>query len=86
MKNNCFVHFAIEGENCTQYGIYNVEANLVMCACCGGIAFLDEGITILETMEMDFEAYDAIMDAFEEKKALEKAEEERSRKLKKEII
>lgn len=71
-KNNCFVHFIIEGESGSQYGIYNPEANLVMCACCGGILFLDEGVTILETMEMGFEAYDAIMDAFEEERLKKK--------------
>lgn len=85
MKDNCFVHFAIEGEDSTQYGIYNAEANLVMCACCGGIAFLDEGITILETMEMDFEAYDAIKDAFEEDRFWKRLKEKEA-EIKKEII
>ena len=35
MKENCFVRFAIEGEDGIQYGIYNSTANVVVCACCG---------------------------------------------------
>lgn len=66
MKENCFVHFAIKGEDGTQYGIYNHEANLVMCACCGSIYSLDEDITILRTTEIGLEAYDAIMEVFDE--------------------
>lgn len=72
MKDNCFVRFAIEGEDGVEYGIYNAEANLVMCACCGGIRFIDEGITILETTEMGLEAYDAIIDAFAENRFWER--------------
>lgn len=68
MKENCFIRFTIEGEDGVQYGICNPEANIIMCACCGGIYSLDESITILETMEMGLEAYDAIMDAFSEDK------------------
>lgn len=68
MKDNCFVHFAIEGEDGVEYGIYNPEANIIMCACCGGIYTPGDGITILETMEIGLEAYDAIMDAFAEDK------------------
>lgn len=68
MSENLFVRFAIGGEDGIQYGIYNTEANLVMCACCGGIYTPGDGITILETMEIGLEAYDAIMDAFEENK------------------
>lgn len=66
MKDNCFVRFAIEGEEGVEYGIYNPEANIVMCACCGGVYSPDDGITILETMEIGLEAYDAIIDAFAE--------------------
>ena len=67
MKDNCFVHFTIEVEEGSHYGIYNSEANLIVCACCGDFYSLD-GITILETMEIGLEAYDAIMDAFAENK------------------
>jgi hypothetical protein len=65
MKDNCFVRFAIEGEDGVEYGIYNPEANVIMCACCGGV-FTSEDVTILETMEIGLEAYDAIIDAFAE--------------------
>ena len=65
MKENCFVRFAIEGEDGVEYGIYNPEANIIMCACCGGV-FTSENVTILETMEISLEAYDAIIDAFAE--------------------
>ena len=68
MKDNCFVRFAIDGEDGVQYGIYNPEANIIMCACCGSVYSPDDGIAVLETMEIGLEAYDAIMDAFEENK------------------
>ena len=47
-----------------------------MCACCGGIYFLDEGITILDTVEMGMEAYDAIIEVFEEEAIRKKNESE----------
>lgn len=78
MKENCFVRFSIEGEDGIQYGIHNSDANLIVCACCGDFYSLD-GITILETMEIGLEAYDAIMDTFEENrfwKRLKKREAE----------
>lgn len=71
MTENCFVHFAIKGEDGSHYGIYNAEANLIVCACCGDFYSLD-GITILETMEIGLEAYDAIMEAFAENKFWER--------------
>ena len=76
MKNNCFVHFTIDAEGGSQYGIYNPEANLIMCACCGGIYFLDKGITILETVEIGMEVYDAIVEVFEEEAIRKKNESE----------
>jgi hypothetical protein len=79
MKENCFVRFSIEGEDGIQYGIHNPEANIIMCACCGGIYTPGEDAVIWESMEIGLEAYDAIMDAFEEDKfwkRLKKKEEE----------
>lgn len=78
MKNNCFVRFVIDAEGGSQYGIYNSKANLIMCACCGDIYFLDEGITILGTVEIGLEAYDAIMDVFEEEAIRKKNEKNES--------
>jgi hypothetical protein len=66
MKENCFVRFTIEGEDGIQYGIHNPEANIIMCACCGGIYTPGEDAIILETAEIGLEAYDAIMDVFNE--------------------
>ena len=74
MKNNCFVHFTIDAEGGSQYGIYNSEANLIMCACCGGIYFLDEGITILDPVVIGLEVYDVIIEVFEEEAIRKKYE------------
>ena len=74
MKNNCFVHFTIDAEGGSQYGIYNSEANLIMCACCGSIYFLDEEITILDTVEIGLEVYDVIIEVFEEEAIRKKYE------------
>ena len=76
MKNNCFVHFTIDAEGGSQYGIYNSEANLIMCACCGSIYFLDEGITILDTVEIGMEVYDTLVEVFEEEAIRRKNESE----------
>ena len=76
MKNNCFVHFTIDAEGGSQYGIYNAEANLIMCACCGSIYFLDEGITILDTVEMGMEVYDTLVEVFDEEAIRRKNESE----------
>lgn len=66
MKNNCFVRFSIDGEDGVQYGIYNPEANIIMCVCCGGIYTPAADAHIMETAEIGLEAYDAIMDVFYE--------------------
>lgn len=66
MKKNCFVRFTIEGEDGIQYGIHNPEANIIMCVCCGGIYTPGEDAIILETAEMGLEAYDAIIEVFDE--------------------
>lgn len=66
MKENCFVRFTIEGEDGMQYGIHNPEANIIMCACCGGIYTPGEDVIILESAGIGLEAYDAIMEVFNE--------------------
>ena len=72
MKENCFVRFSIEGEDGIQYGIHNPEANIIMCACCGGIYTPGEDVIILESAGIGLEAYDAIMEAFAENKFWER--------------